>query len=291
MEFLYIIIILSISLQNVATKAYNLKVGGETPYTYGAGNVFCAFLFFLFASGFKFDFKAEILPYAFGFALTYALAVLGTFLAIKYGSLSLTSLITSYSLIVPTFYGILFLGEGTGITLYLGIAALMVSLFLANYKKSEKKEGSDKEKSNLKWIVFVTLAFLGNGICSTVQMTQQKKFDGEYKNEMMIIALFAVFLIFLAIALVTERDKMKVAIKGGGVHMAVKGGLNGLTNLLVMFCAVATNASIMYPIISAGGIICTALISIMFYREKLTKMQYSGLILGIFAVVLLNLPV
>ena len=56
-----------------------------------------------------------------------------------------------------------------------------------------------------------------------------------------------------------------------------------------MLCAVIMNASIMFPIISAGGIIGTSLVSVLFYKEKLTKMQYAGLVLGIGAIVLLNI--
>ena len=290
MDVIYLIlIIIGISAQHIAKKAYSVKSGGGAALTFSAVSVFCALIFFICISGFKLDFTPEILPYAFGFGLTYATAVLGAFCAIRYGSLSLTSLITSYSLIIPSIYGILFLGEQTGIILYLGLAASMVSLFLANYKKGEEPLSKDESKNYLKWILFVILAFLGNGICSTVQMVQQKNFDGKYKSEIMIIALATVLVIFSVLAFVKERKEVLPTVKSGGLFMCANGGFNGLVNLLVMLCATKMNASIMYPVISAGGIICTALVSILFYKEKLTKMQYIAFILGIAAIVLLNL--
>ena len=64
---------------------------------------------------------------------------------------------------------------------------------------------------------------------------------------------------------------------------------NGLSNMLVIMCAVLLNASVMYPIISAGGIVISSLVSIFAYREKLSTPQYIGLFLGIGAVVLCSI--
>ena len=47
-------------------------------------------------------------------------------------------------------------------------------------------------KITWKWILYVLLAFLGNGACSTVQVLQQRTFAGAYKNELMIMALLIV---------------------------------------------------------------------------------------------------
>ena len=82
---------------------------------------------------------------------------------------------------------------------------------------------------------------------------------------------------------------MKRAFAKGWYFMLICGGFNGLCNLLVMLCSVLMSASVMFPIISAGGIILTAIVSVLFYKEKLTRMQYAGFVLGILAIVLLNL--
>ena len=166
----------------------------------------------------------------------------------------------------------------------------MISLFLVNYRSQTGSAGMEaKGRTDPRWFLFVGLSFLGNGICSTVQTVQQKSFGGLYKSEMMIMALAIVVLVLFCMALLTERESMLPAIRRGGLLMVINGGFNGLVNLFVMLCAVIMNASIMFPIISAGGIIGTSLVSVLFYKEKLTKMQYVGLFLGIGAIVLLNI--
>ena len=47
--------------------------------------------------------------------------------------------------------------------------------------------------------------------------------------------------------------------------------------------------SLMFPLISAGGIVLTWIISLFFYKEKLTLKQNIGMVLGVISIVFLNL--
>ena len=272
----------SLSAQSVVRKAYINKTSDKGAFTFNALTSLFAALFFLFISGFDLHFTWEILPYALGFALAYGTTVLMSFYAIKIGSLSLTSLITSYSLIIPTFFGLIFLGEKAGALFYVGLGILFVSLFLMNSKHSDSK-------ITLKWVIAVFLAFLGNGACSTVQTAQQKAFSGQYKSEMMITALLAVTVVMVVASVFAEKDEIKPAIQSGGLYAAGCGICNGICNLLVMLLAVRMDASIMFPVISAGGIVITGAVSMFLYKEKLSRGQYIALALGIASVVLMNI--
>ena len=275
------LVILSISLQNIFKKAYNIKIGNKGSFVFSAGLVLSAALFFLFSSGFKLDFKAEVIPYSLAFAASYGTAVLMGFLAINVGSLSLTSLINSYSLIIPTFWGLFFMGEGASLFFWIGLGILFVSLFLMNF-------GRAGTKITLKWVVFVFLSFLGNGICSAVLTAQQKAFGGLYKNEMMIMALLTVAIVLVGVAAFRERGEVKESLRGAHFMIAC-GVANGVCNLLVMILSVKMPASIMYPVISAGGIIITGIVSLLIYREKLSVNQCIALLLGTVSVVLMNI--
>ena len=289
MQIVYLVgAILAIALQNALRKQYNTGGNSTAPekkgtFIFSAVSCFAALVFFLISSGFKLTFVPELIPYALGFAASYGTAVIFGFLAIKHGSLSLSSLISSYSLIIPTVFGILFLGEKTTVTFYIGLAVLCISLFLINSKKSD-----DGIKITPKWILFVVLGFVGNGVCSAVQALQQRAFGGLYKSELMIIALSAVVLTLLTISFITERELILPSIKYGGIYMVSNGLSNGVCNLFIMLAVGLMNAALMYPLISAGGIICTTLISIFVYKEKFTTKQYVAFAFGILAVILLN---
>ena len=146
---------ISLSAQSVVRKAYIEKASDKGAFTFNALTSLFAALFFLVIGKFDLHFTWEIIPYALGFALAYGTTVLMSFYAIKIGSLSLTSLVTSYSLIIPTFYGLIFLGEKAGMLFYVGLGILLVSLFLMNSKHEDSK-------ITPQWIVAVFLAFLGS---------------------------------------------------------------------------------------------------------------------------------
>ena len=279
---LLVLVTFSVSAQSVLKKSYNVKTGHRGAFLFSAVSVLFAALFFLALSGGRLTFTMAVVPYALGFALSYGLAVLMSFLAIRCGSLSLTSLVTSYSLVIPTLYGLAFLGEKVGILFYIGLALLFISLFMMNGARRESK-------ISLPWVAATFLAFLGNGICSTVQTVQQKTFAGQYKSEMMVLALLFVAAVMLLLALLFERDEILPAMKSGGARAALCGLLNGLCNLLVMHLAVRMNASIMFPVISAGGILLTGAASLFVYRERLSRGQSLALLLGTAAIVLMSI--
>lgn len=281
MNILYlVIIVLTLSMQNVTKKGYTQK-SSEGVYTFSVLTCLAAALFFVFTTK-GFQWEIGVVPYAIAFAVAYCTFTVFVVLAIGCGSLSLTNLMISYSLMIPALYGVVFLKETLSRFFYPGIILLACSLFLIN-------EQGEKTKIRFKWIIYVTLAAVGNGMCSVFQKMQQVKFDGAYKNEFMIIALVSGAIGLSIVALVQERKAIIPCVKMGWIY-AVAGGLcNGIVNLFVMILSGKMSASLMFPSISAGGIVVTYIISKYFYKETLTKKQFIGFLLGIFSVILLNL--
>ena len=269
-------------VQLIAQKTYNLKIGGGA-FVFSASSALFAALFFVISSGGRLSFNPWVLLYSLFFAIAYSVSIVGLFLAIKTGPLSLTALITSYSLLIPTFYGLIALKEPIKWTLTVGLILLFASLTLINLKK-----GGKEKKINGKWIIFILLAFLGNGACSVIQKMQQASFAGEYKSEFMIFALITVFTSLAAVALFAERSKIKKSLSGW-IWFIIWGFANGTVNLIVMILTGRMNVSVMFPVISGGEVVLTFIISRFFYKEKLTRIQDAGFVLGVLAVIMLNI--
>ena len=279
---LLVTIAASITAQNALKKQYNLHSKKPAPFFFSLMLSAVAMLFFILTSGFRLEFNSGIIVYSIGFALSYGAALIGTMQAIASGPLALTLLFSSYSLLIPTVHGLIALDEKLGIVGIIGLALLILSILLLNLKK-------DSEKINLKWLVYMLLSFFGNGFCSLVQKLQQLRFDGAYKSEFMIMALLTVAVILFVAAFFAERSDISYTLRRGGYLMVLCGIANGAVNLFVMLLATRMKASIMYPVISAGGIILTWGVSRFMYKEKLTLGQNLALVFGISAVVLMNL--
>ena len=277
---LLLITLVCMSMKSVFSKIYTGRTDGKGVYTYTVLAGIGTLLFFVVTSkGLVWDLK--IVPYAVVFAISYIVAGLFGFKAIATGSLSLTSLVINCSLVLPTFYGLIFLNEEGGVFLYGGIILLIAALVMVN-KSSESAPVTGK------WLLFVSLAFLGNGMCSISQKAQQDAFSGAGKNELMIIAL-AIVVVNSIFALLTERNQIMTYVKKGWLNGFLGGAFNGVVNLFVMFLVGRMPASVVFPLISGGGIVLTHIISKMFYKENLSRQQTIGFILGIASIVLLNL--
>ena len=129
---------------------------------------------------------------------------------------------------------------------------------------------------------------MGNGGCTIIQKAQQLACDGAYKNEFMFIASLLAGVVLLIGAAFAERKSMLAHLKHGALWFGICGATNGFMNLLVMILAKELAASVMFPVISAGGIVLTFFVSVFFYKERLSKWQIIGVVLGAVSVVLLN---
>jgi len=279
--FLLLIVIVLVSLQNVIQKEYSMRDSDDRRFLFGAALSFAAMTFFIVSSGFNLDFKADFVGYSIGFAMSYAASNIGLLLAIKWGSLAITMLVNSYSLIIPTFYGIIFLNEKLSLSAIVGIVLLIISIFLIGAKKEEIK-------FSLKWLISLFFAFAGNGMCSTVQKMQQLAFNGEFKNEFMIISLFISTLILFGASLIF-KEKIK---KGSPMCIgfgACCGIANGIVNLLVMMLTALIPTAILFPSISGGGIVLGFVLAVFAYKEKLSMLQVIGYFIGMISVILLNI--
>ena len=239
-------------------------------------------LFFVLTASFKLKFNISLFPYVIAFALSFSMAIVGIFFAIKSGSLSLSSLASSYSLIIPCIYGLIFLKETSSAFLYASFLFLFLSFTLINVKKGDNK-------ITALWVIYALMVFLGNGFCATIQKMQQVAFNEAYKNEFMSLSLLLVSVFMLFFVLFREKNIFIASVKEDFLWMVGCGLTNGAVNLFTMILAGKMATSIMFPLISAGGIIATWIVSRFFYRERLTIYQNIGLLLGIAAVIFLNL--
>ena len=285
---LLILVVLGITAQHVTKKMYSQKQAGGA-YTFSALSALVAMIFFLITSGGSLEFTWAFVPHAIGFSITYSLSIVFSFLAIKEGPLSLTSLITSYSLLIPSIYGLFAWDEPFSALLAVGILILVVSIFLIQFEPKAEKSAEEVKRLTPKWIVYVSLAFIGGGGCSAFQKDQQLTFNGAYKNEFMIVALFITFMAIMICAFCFEKKSVFEHAKRGVFTYGVCGAANGAVNYIVMVLSLRMHASVMFPIISAGGILMAAILSMTVYREKLSKLQKIGLALGILAIIVLNI--
>lgn len=242
-----------------------------------------ALLIHLIVSGSRWEGHLATLPYSIFFAVSFMLGTYGIMLAVTCGPLSLSSLIASFGLALPTLYGLLFLGETLDTAGIIGLVVLCASMVMVNVQKGTG------EKLNLKWLLLALCAFLGNGCATLAQKLHQTAFPGLYTADLMIDAMALVVLFSIVIFLFRCRKDRKKALKISFPYGLGTGSLNGLTNFGMVYLSSRLPASILYPTASAGGIVLSWVLARLFYREKLPLVKQIGFFLGFAAVLLMNL--
>jgi len=291
--FWMIVCVITCTVQSPFKKIYQNKTGKGT-FLFTALIQLAAACFFagacLFGGGFSYEWG--VLPFSLLFALATSTCCITSVTSLRYGSLALTSLISSYSLMLPTMYGFIRFKDPIYVTQLVGIALLLVSLYLTNMsKKDGEAQEQKKQKSNFfKWLPLVIVMAVTNGMCAIVQKEQQHQFGGAYKNEFMLVALLVSVTVLTVVGLVRERQDVKTVLKLGALPAVLTGAANGATNLLVMVVTATIAASIFFPVISGGGMVLAYIISVTLFKEKFTTGQKIGILLGVASLVFLNLP-
>ena len=273
--------VLSISVQDVMRKQYDLKAKTPNVFLFTAFSAMTALVFFAARAGFRLHFVPGLIPYAALFAVTYAGALIGAYLSVRFGSLALSALTNSYSLVIPALYGVFALGEKMSPMGICGIACLCVSLLLVHWP-------SEKVRLSWKCAASLLLLFFANGVFGTVQKVQQLAYDGGYISEVMVMALGAAAVILLFCAVFSWKHGEK-QLRIAALHGLPNGVANGCSNLLIMLLTGMIPNTVLYPTVSAGGIVMGCVVGMLVYKERPTGRQLAGFAMGAAAAVLLNL--
>ncbi len=275
-------------------SAYYGRAEKSSPFLFTAVATFVSCIFFFCYNKLRFVFDLYTLLMSCLFGVAYLTATVSNIIAMKRGSVGITSLIVSFSLLLPTLFGIVFWKEETSFAFYIGLLLLICATVLTNMKKAQTDGESEQKKSgkmDILWVVFVFLAFVANGACSIVQTYHQKTGGADYKSEFMIMALCIVCIVNLLVSLIMLKANIKDYIKPAGILGASFGVCNALVNLGVMLLASSgvINQSVYFPMISIGSIIIVFTASLLLFKEKFSPVQYLGIIIGIIAIIFLQI--
>ena len=217
----------------------------------------------------------------------YATGFYTGYLSYLNGSFGLTKLITSFTCVIPIFYGIVFAGEIQPPIFYVAFALILTSLFLMRFQKTDVEGG--KAKFSPKWIISVIFVIISNGFISILGKMQHAAFGDTYKNEFLIITyLGSAFWLFL-MGFVFERRSFRSTVKYGVLYGAVAGLCNGIGNWLNLTSYNYLDLSVSVPIKTGAGLVLSFLISLIVYKERFSTRQIIAVVLGVLAVVLINL--
>lgn len=285
---IYILTVVSARTESALGKYNGMRGGKAVGFNVSKSLLAAVFsLALVFLSG-GIAFHGETIVYSVFYGIFLSVSMVAGLKALSLGSMAITSTVVSFSLVIPTLFGLLFLNETIGILGIIAFLLLALSLLLLNYKKSSNPVSGEC------WFYSI-LTMIMNGGCSVIQKLHQTAFPGEYSSEFMFFGMSSVF-VFLSLVAIFDAIKNKSAdkprsavFKWTALLGAMAGTCNGLCNYLTLCLAAMENASVMFPILSAGNAVGSCLVGYLVFKERLTKLQLFSISLGIISVILLKI--
>ena len=192
----------------------------------------------------------------------------------------------SFSVVIPLTWGVTFGNEKLSVLQGIAFVLLLAALISTNADKL--RAGGIKGTNYGLWLTFVGITFLCNGACSILQKHHQTLYPEAYGGEFMFFAMLLCSLLFISVAL--ARIPFGEIVETKGKLFGVLSGLsNGMANFLTLTLAGFENASVLFPVISAGTILAALLCGRVVFKEKLKVNHYVALAVGIVSIVLFKL--
>ena len=246
-------------------------------------------IIYLLLSGFLFPTEPAAWGLALAFGVCLATSSIGYAEALHNGPFSLTGIINSCNVLIPILVGYIVFREQLLLPHLVGIVLLLATFFLSG-------TGGKSEQRELRpvWYFQILLSFLGNGFGAVILSAFAKLPTPCSSNSFMAVGfLFGSLLLLLYVLLRRVRKPGSVFVLQPSWLLA---GLLAVSTLCVFGCnslmirlAAVYPSAMLFPVYNGISSVLSCLASCLLLREAIGKKKLLTILLGIGAVVLLNL--
>jgi len=284
-----VLLILSIVLSVCKSAVYNCYAKSEMPdlpgiFRFNAVSYGIAALITLcFGIGESLSFSTVICSAAYAVTVFSFQAL--SVAAMTVGSMSLTSLLALYGMVIPSAAGPIFWNEPFGVSQLLGMVIMILSLWMLR-GKDDNKSSSEK-----KWRIMAGFCFVMSGLAGLIEKIHQST-NGREERRMFLLFAFLMMFIFSVLGSVTVKTKLhkNISVKPIIMFGAISGAIISIFSRINLTLAGKLDSLIYYPIANGGALLLTVFISAAVFREKLHPKRLLGFFMGLCAIFLLSLP-
>lgn len=211
------------------------------------------------------------------FGIVTALSNFYKMCALTAGPMHITLLVTTSSMIIPAMSGVFF-GEGFSIFKLILVVVLIAFIYLS-FDKTNNGE------TNKKWVMLCFFAFLFQGSIGVLQKIHQFSPHKEEVGGFLLVAFIC--------SLIYSRIRAKNTFKELGfekkhIILAVICGIcTYIMNFLNLKLSGVLPSQLFFPLVNGSAIVLSSLMSVLIFKESLTKKQTTGLAGGILSLILM----
>lgn len=204
--------------------------------------------------------------------------------AIRYIGVANATVVSSLSMLAPIFAGVFIWSEQPNFFQIAGIALAILALTLIGRKGDAIYRGTVVEKP---WFTpWVMVAFFA--LCALSRLSQESfkhMCDESVERPVYLFTAFAVASVPSLVVLLWRQKRISVSELMFGVAL----GIANSVQIHFMLKALSVfDGFIVFPLVSAGGLVLTTAIATVVLGEKLGRMSYLGIAIACIAMILLK---
>ncbi|MDP5121806.1 MAG: EamA/RhaT family transporter [Spirosomaceae bacterium] len=224
-----------------------------------------------------------------GFIITFLLSGLAT----QRMGMTATSLANNVSLVLPVMASLFLFNTDMQFDAvnYLGLACAFVALILVSIKK-ETASAADLKSVGVSGGLLVIAVFLMYGVTNTAINFLNLNFipNPDLTIPVTLVMVLGAMIAGLCLFAYTLWKEKKLPNKQTLIASITLGVPNFLSFFLLILALTAfgNSGAFVYPIYNIGVILVSSVIGILFFREKLSPLNYTGLGIAFLAIVLIS---
>ena len=228
----------------------------------------------------------------FGWACLMGAVFIGLFNVIGFTTqrigVAVASVANKLSLVIPFVFSLVLYNEQGTLLKITGVVIALIAVVLTCYPR-KAETGITKKRDSWLYLLPVIL-FIGSGLLDTmIKYVEQGYLNDGNKDEYLITAFsIAALLGVVALAVKVIAGKTKLAFKG-----VLAGIMIGVPNYFSIWCLLqvlkqyAGNSSAIIPINNMGIVLFSAVVAWLLFKEKLSLINWLGIILAMGSIALI----
>lgn len=250
-------------------------------------NYIVAFLLGSFISDYTFQIEKVYTKPWFPFTLILGFLFITVFYIIgkttQLNGLTVASVASKMSMIIPIAYGILIFKEHATLVHQTGIIIALSAVYCVSVKPNTK--------INFSHFQLPILLFFGAGVIDTLINITQHSFLPKEDTALFSSITFLMAFIFGLLYFLFKRIKAKIEFKRKDILGGITLGIPNYFSLFFLTKALQNEnmeSPTIFTIINIGVILLSTFVGILFFKEKLSKKNYIGILLSILALFLVT---
>jgi len=230
--------------------------------------------------------KADWIYYAVLIGILFIVFFTLISLSSKTVGISITTVASKMSVIIPILFSILFFKEEVMAFKIIGIVLALIGVFLTIYKKDKQV------KTNINGILLPLSLFIGMGVVDSIIKYAQQTLISPSENAFFSSTLFFVAFATGVIYSLSDSKIFKAYLNGRVYLFGILLGLANYGSIYFLIAALNANvmdSSVIFGINNVGIVILSVFIGILIFKEKITKINTIGVLSSIVAIAALSI--